>query len=151
MWFQPFLHLWVLFGMVIEIIRTKVEKREGNWVRACLLGSARTKARETALGINASILQWLGWYLWWACEITILKEFLIQIVSAYWFPLTFLNGIQNWKSELRISARSPHLIFICQVLALEMWVGEIETKKESITLDSFISSFFSVIVYCFLQ
>lgn len=33
--------------MAIEIMRDKVGERESNWVEACLLGSARTKDRET--------------------------------------------------------------------------------------------------------
>lgn len=39
---NPFFVCWAYFGMVIEI-RDKVEKKENNWVRAYLLGSAGTK------------------------------------------------------------------------------------------------------------
>lgn len=44
---NPFFICGPSLGMVIEIIRDIVEKRESNWVRVCLLGSDRTKARET--------------------------------------------------------------------------------------------------------
>lgn len=40
--FNPFFICGSSFGLVIEIIGAKVEKRESNWVRACLLGSYGT-------------------------------------------------------------------------------------------------------------
>lgn len=40
--FNPFFICGSSFGLVIEIIGAKVERRESNWVRACLLGSYGT-------------------------------------------------------------------------------------------------------------
>lgn len=40
--FNPFFICGSSFGLVIEIIGAKVEERESNWVRACLLGSYGT-------------------------------------------------------------------------------------------------------------
>lgn len=51
--------------MVIEIIRDKVEKRESDWVGACLLGSARTKGWETdpEESVTSVLERLAGWHL----------------------------------------------------------------------------------------
>lgn len=74
---NPFFICGAFLGMVIEIIRDMVEKRESNRVRACLLGSCRTKAgRQKPQELVTSPPEWFAWHLWLTQEIIILKELL---------------------------------------------------------------------------